>query len=47
MVFHQFILTNYVNRNGHLINGVYTFIQGYGFKFLTEDEKSTIKDSSY
>lgn len=32
-------------RNGHLINGVYTFIQGYGFKFLTEDEASTIKDS--
>lgn len=32
-------------RNGHLINGVYTFIQGYGFKFLTEDENSTIKDS--
>lgn len=32
-------------RNGHLISGIYTWIQNYGFKLLTTDEKQVLKET--
>ena len=34
-------------RNGHLINGIYTFIAGYGYYFLDEDNPKFASESFY
>lgn len=34
-------------RNGHLINGIYTFIKGYGYYFLDESNPKLASDTFY
>jgi len=34
-------------RNGHLINGIYTFVKGYGYYFLDEKDPKAASDAFY